>query len=191
MIVTRDALDLTPPPFSDGLCDWSRGVGGSGSPTYETGEQGRIARNDPDFGDCLELRKVDPVQRLRYLGEMPLRRAARVEVRVRVKALRGPLPVARIAASPGGFGGETLTGLAGAGPEVRLVAHEAVVELRASIGIAPLHGTDIVWSALALYAHVGLDLVGPCGGVVRVENFRVREMIPAARALPGFERFAR
>lgn len=170
------ALDLTPPPYTDGLCDWSRGDGGFSSPTYEDDETGRIARGDPDFGDCLELRKTDPVHRLRYMGELPIRPGARVEVRVRIKAVRGPLPSARIAASAGGAGGEGLPDLAGEGPLVRLVAHEAVTELRAVIAQGPDAEADLVWDARALYAHVGLDLVGPFGGVVRVANFEVREL---------------
>lgn len=170
------ALDLTPPAYSDGLCDWSRGDDTYASPTYENDETARIAHGDPDLGDCLELRKTDPVHRLRYMGELPIRPGKRMEVRVRVKALRGPLPSVRIAALAGGSGGEGLPDLPGEGPLVRLVAHEAVTELRAVIGREPGPEVDLVWDERALYAHVGLDLVGPFGGVVRVAAFGVREL---------------
>jgi hypothetical protein len=166
------ALDLTPPPFTDGLCDWSRGDGTYGSASYENDETVRIAHGDPDLGDCLELRKTDPTHRLRYMGELPLRPGRRVEVRVRVKALRGPLPSVRIAALAGGFGGEALPDLPGEGPLVRLVGHEAVTELRAVIGREAAPGVDLVWDERALYAHVGLDVLGPFGGVLRVGELR-------------------
>jgi hypothetical protein len=41
-----------------------------------------------------------------------------------------------------------------------------------------------------LYAHVGVDLVGPAGAVVRIESVAVRDatrrITPAGRLLPGF-----
>lgn len=182
-------LDLTPPPFAEGLCDWSRGDGGPDSASYETGEAGRIAQGDADFGACLELRKVEAVQRLRYMGELPLRPGACIEIVGRIKALRGPLPAARIAASPGGAGGDVLRDLPVEGPLVELVAHGAVTVLRAVIGRGP--GADLRWDRRALYGHVGIDLVGPSGGVVRVADLAVREILGdprgGLRALPGFE----
>lgn len=185
------ALDLTPPPFAEGLCDWSRGDGSPASASYETGEAGRIAQGDPDFGACLELRKVEAVQRLRYRGEVPLRTGACIEITVRIKAVRGPLPSVRIAASAGGAGGAILADLPGAGPATDLVAHGAARTLRAVIGRAAAPGADLVWDRRALYAHVGLDLLGPSGGVVRIADLAVREILGdprgGLRAPPGFE----
>lgn len=180
------ALDLTPPPFAEGLCDWSRGDGSPGSPSYETGEAGRIAQGDPDFGACLELRKVEAVQRLRYRGEVPLRPGACIEIVVRIKALRGPLPSVRVAASAGGAGGAILTDLPDAGPAADLVGHGAVRALGAVIGRVPAPGAVLVWDRRALFAHVGLDLVGPSGGVVRIADLAVREILGDPTALPGF-----
>jgi hypothetical protein len=182
-------VDLMPPAFAEGLDDWSRGDGTPDSPTYETAANARLARGDPDFGTCLELRKVDPVARLRYMGELPIRPGAFVEVAARVKALRGPLPLVRVAAWPGGTQGRGLN-LPGAGPLVELAGHGTVVELAAVIGREARPGVDLVWDVHALYAHVGLDLLGPVGGVVRVESVTVREVTrrftPLGRALPGF-----
>ncbi len=184
------APDLTPPSFAEGLCDWSRGDGTPTSTSYETCEAARIARADADFGDCLELRTIERAQRLRYMGELPIRRGAVVEVRVRLKALRGPLPAARVAAWAGGLGGRGLTDLPGKGPLVALVAHETVTELRLVIARSARPGVTLVWDERALYAHVGLDLVGVCGAVVRIEDLQVREIgderAGAAAALPGF-----
>jgi hypothetical protein len=181
--------DLMPPPFVEGLDDWSSGDGTPGSPTYDAAGNARLALGDPDFGACLELRKAEPVARLRYMGELPVRPGAFVEVRARLKALRGPLPLARIAAWPGGAQGRGLD-LPGAGPLLPLPGHGLVLELAAVIGREALPGVDLVWDARALYAHVGLDLLGPTGAVVRVEGVAAREVTrrftPGGRVLPGF-----
>ena len=85
-------LDLMPPPFAEGLDDWSCGDGTPESATWEAAENARLARGDADFGTCLELRKIAAVERLRYMGEVPLRAGRYIEIGARVKALRGPLP---------------------------------------------------------------------------------------------------
>jgi hypothetical protein len=185
------ALDLMPPAFAEGLDDWSRGDGSPDSPTYEAAEDARLARGDPDFDTCLELRKTAPVARLRYMGELPVMRGAYLEVAARVKALRGPIPLVQVAAWPGGMGGVGVPGLPQAGAPVRPCAYDAVTEIVAVIGPAPAPGVDLVWDGRVLYAHVGLDLVGPEGGVLRIESVRVRDVTlrfaPGGRVLPGFE----
>jgi hypothetical protein len=169
-------IDLTPPDFAEGLDDWSSGDGTPDSPTYERAEHVRIAVNDPDFGTCLEMRKVEPVQRLRYMAELPVPNGGFLEIRARIKALRGPLPGARIAAWPGGLYGQAVADLPSAGPVVLIPRHDQIVELCAVIGARATAGVDLVWDGRALYAHVGLDLVGPDGGVVRVERLGVRDV---------------
>ena len=46
-----------------------------------------------------------------------------------------------------------------------------------------------------LYAHVGLDVEGPAGALVRIEGVEVRDVTrrftPMGRVLPGFEPAAR
>ena len=184
------ALDLMPPAFAEGLDDWSRGDGTPDSPTWETAADARLARGDPDFGTCLELRRTGAVARLRYMGELPVQRGAYLEVAARLKALRGPVPLAQVAAWPGGAGGAGVQGLPQAGPLVRICAYDAVTEISAVIGPEAARGVDLVWDARVLYAHVGLDLVGPEGGVLRIESVRVRDVtarfVPAGRVLPGF-----
>ncbi len=103
-------LDLMPPAFSEGLDDWSRGDGTPDGPTWDTAEHARLARDDADFGTCLELRSKSAVERLRYMGEVPLLAGGYIEVAVRLKALRGPLTGARIAAWPGGAQGRGVEG---------------------------------------------------------------------------------
>jgi hypothetical protein len=182
-------IDLMPPAFAEGLDDWSCGDGTPDSPSYDRASFARLAVNDPDFGTCLEMRKIEPVQRLRYMGELPLPRGGFIEIVARIKALRGPLPQVRIAAWPGGAQGRHVPDLATAGPDLSFAGHCFVLELRAVIGPEPLPGVDLVWDARALYAHVGLDLVGPSNGVVRVADLAVREVtdrFAGARLMPGF-----
>jgi hypothetical protein len=184
-------LDLMPPAFSEGLDDWSRGDGTPDDPTWDKAEHARLARDDADFGTCLELRTKSAVERLRYMGEVPLLAGGYIEVAVRLKALRGPLTGARIAAWPGGAQGRGVDGLPLSGLLRMLPRHGAIVELAAVIGREARPGVDLIWDARVLYAHVGLDLVGPAGAVVRIESIAVRDATrrfsPLGRALPGFE----
>lgn len=184
------AFDLMPPPFSEGLDDWSRGDGTPDSPGYAGSGDARIACGDPDFGTCLELRKTEPVQRLRYRGEVPVRAGRFLEIAVRLKGMRGPLPMAQIAAVPGGAHGRLIDGLPWDGPASAFRRDGAILSLRAVIGPEPFAGVDLVWDRRALYAHVGVDFVGPNGGVLRVEDVAVRDVTaafsPSGPILPGF-----
>lgn len=187
---TRPELDLMPPPFAEGLDDWSRGDGTPDGPTWDAAANARLARDDAEFGPCLELRTIAEVERIRYMGEVPLLAGGFVEVAVRLRAVRGPLPGARIAAWPGGAGGERVEGLVEAAPLMAIPAHGGVCELRAVIGREAWTGVDLVWDERVLYGHLGLDIVGPAGAVVRVESLAIRDVTrrftPAGRVLPGF-----
>ncbi|HRO11927.1 hypothetical protein [Amaricoccus sp.] len=191
----RPELDLMPPPFAEGFDDWSRGDGTPESPTWETAPNARLVRDDADFGPCLELRTTAEVERIRYMGEMPLLAGGFIEVAVRVRAVRGPLPEVRIAAWPGGAGGRRVEGLPEAGPLLPVPAHGGVCAVRAVVGRDAHPGVDLVWDERVLYAHVGLDIEGPAGAVVRVESVAVRDVTrrfsPLGRLLPGFEPAAR
>ena len=183
--------DLMPPAFVEGLDDWSRGDGTPDTPTWETADNARLAREDADFGTCLELRKIAVVERLRYMGEVPVRPGAYIEVAARLKAVRGALPRVRICARPGGAQGGAVPDLPTAAAAVEIGGHGTVVEVAAVIGPEARPGVDLVWDPRVLYAHVGLDLLGAAGGVVRIESVAVREVTrrfaPLGRALPGFE----
>jgi hypothetical protein len=182
--------DLMPPAFAEGLDDWSRGDGTPDGPTWEGSGIARLAK-DPDFGICLELRTAEPVQRLRYMGELPVPAGAFLEVATRLKLLRGPLPETRVAAWPGGSGGRRVPDLWDAAAPVPVAAPGMIVAVRAVVGPSALDGVDLVWDARVLYAHVGVDLIGAGGAVVRVENLVVREVTdrfgPGRRMLPGFD----
>ena len=137
------------------------------------------------------MRKVETVQSLRYMGELPVIHGGYFEISARVKVLRGPVPMARIAAWPGGAHGRRVGGMPDAGPLFRLRGRGAVCAVRAVIGPGAVPGVDLVWDARVLYAHVGLDMVGPDGGVARIEGITIRDVsadFPAwIGVLPGFE----
>lgn len=182
--------DLMPPPFAEGLDDWSRGDGTPDGPTWDAADNARLAREDADFGPCLELRTTGPVERVRYMGEVPLLSGGFIEVKARLKALRGPLPAVRVAAWPGGAQGKRVDGLPMAGPLFAVPAHGGVCEVRAVIGRDARPGVDLLWDVRVLYTHVGLDVEGPAGAVLRIESVAVRDVTrrftPAGRVLPGF-----
>jgi hypothetical protein len=188
---TLPELDLMPPAFIEGLDDWSCGDGTPDSPTWEGAENARLARGDAHFGTCLEIRLAAGVERLRYMGELPVRAGSFIEIAARVKAVRGPALIARAAAWPGGAMGRAVPGLGHHGPRVALAPHGAVFELRAVVGPESRPGVDLVWDRRALYAHVGVDLEGEAGAVARIEAVAVRDVTrryaPRGRALPGFE----
>jgi hypothetical protein len=178
---TPTSVDLTPPDFSEGLDDWSAGDGTPDSPTYETAQHVRIAVGDPDFGTCLEMRKIEPVQRLRYMAELPVAPRAYLEISARVKVMRGPLPAVRIAAWPGGLHGKPVADLVSEAPVRLMRGHDEVQEIAAIIGPRADEGVDLVWDGRVLYAHVGLDLLGPNGSVVRIERIGVRDVTAVYR----------
>lgn len=184
-------LDLSPPPFHEGLDDWSRGDGTPDSPTYEAVRHARLIPGDERFGPCLEMRKIEAVQTLRYMGEVPVRAGRCLEISARLRVMRGPVPLVRVAAWPGGAHGRPVRGPQTAGPLVRPRAGGSVVVARAVIGPERREGVDLVWDARVIYAHVGLDLVGPDGGVVRIAGVTLRDVTEelgiAPRVLPGFE----
>ena len=89
--------------------------------------------------------------------------------------MAGPLPAVRIAGWPGQANSTELAGVTVAGPSVQLDTYGEVVELRAIIGTGQRDGVDMVWTDAA-YGHLGLDLTGPNGGVVRVDDVVVEDV---------------
>lgn len=169
-------LDLAPPDFAEGLDDWSSGDGTPDSATYESASHVRIAVGDPDLETCLEMRKIEAIQRLRYMAEMPVIHGRFLQVRTRLRTVRGASPGARIAAWAGGMHGRPVTGAPTEAPVAFLPAGGAVRQVTAVIGPRPAVGVDLVWDERVLYAHVGLDLLGPTGGVVRIGRFAVEDV---------------
>jgi hypothetical protein len=131
---------------------------------------------DQDFGSCLELAKTLSVTRLRSFGQTPIEPGLYLRVTARVKAISGNLPAVRIAAWAGRANGTNVGGVPQTGPLVQLAAYGEVVTVTAIIGSGARQGVDMVWGTTPVYAHVGLDLTGPNGGVVRIDDIVVEDV---------------
>jgi hypothetical protein len=93
-----------------------------------------------------------------------------------VKAVSGNLPSVRIAAWAGDVGGVNVAALPQTGPAVALTSYGQVVTVSAIISPASRTGVDLPWSLQSIYAHVGLDLTGANGGVVRIDDIVVEDV---------------
>ncbi|GHF44375.1 glycosyl hydrolase family 28-related protein [Seohaeicola zhoushanensis] len=171
-----DGLVLMPPAFAAGLEAWSSGNGTPGSDTYDGNPNAALVPADQDFGGCLELLKTDATQKLRYMGEVPLLPGCYLQIRARVKAISGNLPNVRIAAWAGGAGGAHVGGVTETGPSVALTTYGQVVEVAAIVGTGSRGGVDMAWGTGALYGHFGLDLTGPTGGIVRIDDIVIEDV---------------
>lgn len=173
-----DGLVLMPLPFAAGLGVWSSGDGTPGSDTYATGGNGVFVPADGDFGGCLEITKTSATTKLRYMGETPILPGCYLRIKARVKAVSGDLPNVRIAAWAGLNGGAEATGEPTVGPAVSLSSYGETVEVSAIVGTGDRTGVDLVWNDAA-YGHFGLDLTGPNGGVVRIDDIEIEDITSA------------
>lgn len=180
-----DGLVLMPPPFSAGLGVWSSGNGTPGSPSYDGATNASFVPSDPDFGGCLELLKTETTQRLRWKGQSPIIPGCYLQVTVRIKVLSGSLPNVRIAGYAANSGGGLVSGAPAFATAVTLTEYGTVTTVRAIVATANRTGVDLSWPGVA-YGYLGLDLTGPNGGLVRIDDiaiedvtgFFLRDMIP-------------
>jgi len=171
-----DGVVLMPPPFEAGLDVWSSQDGTPGSDTYLAAANAGFVPADQDFAGCLEMQKTQTVQRLRYMGETPLLPGCYLRITARVKAISGALPTVRIAGWAGGAGGVNVAGVPQTGPAVALQSYGRVTEVSAIVGAGARSGVDMVWGGLPLYGHFGLDLTGPNGGIVRIDDLVIEDI---------------
>ena len=171
-----DGLVLMPPPFSGGLDVWSREDGTPASARYDGAGDAAFVPADQDFGGCLEILKTEATQRLRWTGETPILPGCYLRISARVKALSGPMPNVRVGAWAGGAGGVEVTGLPLAGPAITLTSYGEIVEVSAIVGTGARTGVDLRWGTGALYGHFGLDLTGPSGGAVRIDDLVIEDV---------------
>lgn len=171
-----DGIVFMPLPFAAGLDQWSSGDGTPGSDTYAGAANAALVPADQDFGGALELQKTAGVQKLRYMRETPILPGCYLQIRVRIKAIAGNLPMVRISGFAGGTGGAALPGVVLSGPEVALTTYGEVVELRAIVGTGAREGVDMVWGPAALFGHFGIDLTGPSGGIVRLDDLEIEDV---------------
>ncbi len=172
-----DGLVLMPPPFPGGLDVWSREDGTPGGETYDQADQARLV-DDGVLGACVELAKVDPLQRLRYTGETPILPGCYLQVRTRVRVVSGAGLSARIAGWAGTASGDHASGLVECGGAVQCPVGETV-EISAIVGTGQRTGVDMAWGEAAIYGHFGLDLIGPIGAVVRIEALIIEDVTAA------------
>lgn len=173
--VITDGLVLMPPPFADGLDVWSSGDGTPGSDTYDVSGNGAFVPADADFAGALEIVKTSSTTKLRYMGETTILPGCYLKVTARVKCVAGALPDVRIAGWAGQAGGSELSGVVTVGPSVSLTSYGDVVEVSAIIGTGARTGVDMTWNG-ASYGHIGLDLTGPNGGVVRIDDLVIEDV---------------
>ena len=174
-----DGLVLMPIPFSAGLSLWSSGDGTAGSPSYNGAPNAAVVSADQDFGGCLELVKTSATQRLRYMVQTPFQPGMYLQLTVRLKVLSGALPSARISCLPVNAAGTAVAGLPWVTDPVALTGYGQVVTLRAIIGSGARQGVDLVWGTAPAGGHVGIDLTGTNGGVVRIDDFVVEDVTAA------------
>ncbi|PPB79527.1 pectate lyase-like protein [Albidovulum inexpectatum] len=171
-----DGLIFMPPAFEAGLDVWSSGDGSAGSPTWQGAANAAIVTADQDFGSCLELQKLSDTTRLRYMGQTPILPGCYLRIRARVKAMSGNLPTVRIAGWAGGAGDTHVAGVVEVGPAVTLSSYGKVETVEAIVGTGSRPGVDMAWGTGAIYGHFGLDLTGPNGGVVRVDDIEIEDI---------------
>lgn len=174
-----DGLILMPPAFGPNLSQWSREDGRPGQGTYNGASNAAFVPADAEFGGCLELQKTEGTQRLRFTGETPILPGCYLRISARVKAVSGALPNVRVAAWAGGAGGVAVTGVPLTGPSVTLTTYGQIVEISAIVGTGLRTGVDLTWGAAALFGHFGLDLTGPNGGVVRIDDIVIEDITGA------------
>ena len=170
-----EGLVLMPPPFAAGLNLWSRDDGLTGQGSYFAQSNAAYVPTDQDFGGCLELIKTLPVQKLRCFQSIPFEPGLYLRVTAKVKAMAGPLPLVRIAGWAGSSSGANVTTAQQTGPSVQLVNYGEVVTVTAIIGSGKRLGVDMVWGLIPVNGHFGLDLIGPTGSVVRIEDIVIED----------------
>lgn len=171
-----DGLVLMPPPFAAGLNLWSREDGRPGQGSYADQANAAFVPADQDFGGALELQKTQATQKLRCFQQIPMMPGLYLQVTVRVKCLSGALPSVRIAGWAGQANGTNVVGVVQAGPSVQLTQYGQVVTLTAIIGAGQRGGVTMAWGTSAVYGHIGLDLTGPTGGVVRIDDIEIADV---------------
>ena len=174
-----DGVLFMPPAFANGLDVWSSGDGTPGSDTYDTASNAAFVPADQDFGGCLEIQKAASTTKLRFTGETPLLPGCYLRITARIKAISGSLPSVRIAGYAAKANGDPVSGVAATAQSVSLTTYGTVTEISAIVGAGNRGGVDMVWGTEAVYGHFGIDLTGPNGGVVRIDDIEIEDITGA------------
>lgn len=175
-ITLTQGVTIMPPAFEDGLDVWSSGNGRPSDPTYDTATNAAFVPADQDFGGCLEIQKQATTTKLRYTGETPILPGCYFRIRARVKLLSGIFPSVRVAAWAGAAGGVNVVSVDQTGPSTLLNTYGKVVEISAIVGTGDRPGVDMPWGVEPMFGHFGIDLTGPNGGVVRVDDIVIEDV---------------
>ena len=173
-----DGVQLMPAPFAEGLAAWSSQDGLPGDDSYANRTDAVVVPADQDFGGCVEIQKTLGTQRVRWMQRIPVEPGCYLRVRVRAKAMSGPLPRIRAAVFSVGADGAA-AGEPQAGAARQLTTYGKVETVEAIFGIGARGGVDLTWSDAARWAHVGFDLTDDSGGVVRVDDVEVEDVTGA------------
>lgn len=171
-----DGLVLMPPKFRGGLDVWSSGDGTPGSDTYDSSPTAAFVPADADFGGCLELLKLSGTQKIRYMGETPILPGCYLQIKTRVKVISGALPAVQVAGWAGDAGDTHVAGLPETGPSVTITGHGEVFEVSAIVGTGTRGGVDMPWGREPVYGHFGIDITGPNGAIVRVDDIQIEDI---------------
>ncbi|MEO8530218.1 MAG: glycosyl hydrolase family 28-related protein [Deltaproteobacteria bacterium] len=171
-----EGLALTPARFAAGLANWSSGNGTPGAASYVGAGNAAIVEDDQDFGDCLELIKTTSTQKLRAFATAPMLPGLYLRVRTRVKAVSGALPTIGISVWAGSSPSTSVGSAPTVGPTTVLASYGEVVVIEAIIGTGARGGVNLVWPSTVSHLRVGLDLTGPNGGVIRIEDFALEDI---------------
>ena len=171
-----DGVLLMPPAFANGLDVWSSGDGTPGSDTYQNAANAAFVPADQDFAGCLELQKTSNTTRVRYMGETPILPGCYLRITARIKAISGSLPAVRVSGYAAQGNGQAVSGVTTVGDSVTLTTYGSVVEVSAIVGAGNRNGVDMVWGPDAVYGHFGIDLTGPNGGIVRIDDIIIEDV---------------
>jgi len=165
-----------PPAFAAGLNHWSREDGRPGQGSYLGQANAAYVPNDQDFAGCLELQKVNSVQKLRCFQQIPFQPGLYLRVTARVKVISGALPSVRIAGYAADSLGNLVNIAVATGPATPLTTYGQVVTVTGIIGSGNRQGVDLNWGIAPVYGHLGLDLTGASGGVVRIDDIVIEDV---------------
>ena len=171
-----DGLALMPPAFAAGLNLWSREDGLAGQGTWANQPNAAFVPADQDFGGCLEVQKALATQKIRCFQRIPFLPGMYLRVTARVKCLAGNFPSVRIAGYAAAANASNVAAAVQVGPAVALTQYGTVVTVSAIIGSGSRTGVDMVWGRTPAYGHLGIDLIGPSGGVVRIDDITVEDV---------------
>lgn len=69
-----------------------------------------------------------------------------------------------------------MTGVTELAPAVTLTTYGQVVEVTGIVGSGNRGGVDMPWGRTAIYGHFGINLEGPSGGIVRIDDIEITDV---------------